>query len=80
MRRCTVRNEIATGEITNVIAGTIERVYEEMGSHINEASAHDKALGITRFLKYGIEQDFITDPLKLREHEYRTPPLCRNCR
>jgi len=73
------RNQPSTGEINNIIAGTIERIYEEFGSELDVANCQDKAMHVTRFLKHGIVDGRLVRPPKLTEKTLKVP-LCRKCR
>ena len=68
--------KLSAGEISNVIADTIERLYEEGGSKIDRINAEDKALHITRALRYGVD-GFQT--VRMTEDTLKVP-LCRKHR
>jgi hypothetical protein len=70
--------EIPTSQLRNVVADTIERMYEEMGGQLNRASAEDFAMWVVGFMKHGFWDGTTTDPLKLREVTMDVP-LCSTC-
>jgi hypothetical protein len=70
--------EIPTSQLRNVVADTIERMYEEMGGQLNRASAEDFAMWVVGFMKHGLWEGSTTDPLKLREVTMDVP-LCSTC-
>jgi hypothetical protein len=71
--------EVSTGEIKNIVADTIERMYSEMGANLNRASAEDFALFVVRYMKHGIWEGTTTKPLRLREVSMAAP-LCSTCK
>jgi hypothetical protein len=70
--------EIPSGELVNVVADTIERMYEEMGGSINRASAEDYAIYTVRYIKHGHWEGGEVDRLRLREVSMDAP-LCAAC-
>lgn len=70
--------EVSTGEIKNVVADTIERMYEEMGGSVNRVSAEDFALNVVRYMKHGCWEGGTVKPLRLREVSMKVP-LCQSC-
>ena len=71
--------EISTAEMKNVVADTIERIYNEFGAtNLNRASAEDFALWVVGYMKHGMWNGHTVDPLKLREASMK-PPMCDSC-
>jgi hypothetical protein len=71
--------EISTVEMKNVVADTIERIYNEFGAtNLNRASAEDFALFVVGYMKHGLWEGGTVDSLKLREVAM-TIPLCDSC-
>jgi len=65
-------------EINNTIAATIERVYKEFGSNLDEANCQDKALLVTKLLSIGIAEQGVVKPPKLTEKTMEAH-LCPAC-
>lgn len=70
--------EIPTRGLVNVVADTIERMYEEIGGEINRPSAEDYAIWTVRYIKHGHWEDGEVKPPRLRETSM-TAPLCAAC-
>jgi predicted hydrocarbon binding protein len=73
--RKEMTSRIATKELKNIVADTIERVYEEFGSKLDRLNAEDKALQIVRAVKYGVDD---TQQLKITDNEVKAK-LCKSC-
>jgi hypothetical protein len=77
---------IDTGELKNVIATTVQRVYqEEYGINVNDATAREQiAQLIVMTMKYGEFDEYgylrQTGGIKMRDHDFSPVPLCKEHR
>jgi hypothetical protein len=71
---------ITTGEIRNLIADTIERLYnEEFDQPLDRANAEEFASYVSGYLRHGITDSGLERPPRLTEVELRVP-LCEGCK
>jgi len=70
---------LSTGEVRNVVADTIERLYnDEFHQTLDRQNAEEFAGIVTRYLRHGITDNGLERPPKLREVSLRVP-LCEAC-
>lgn len=70
---------LTTGEIRNLVADTIERLYnDEFGQALDRVNAEEFAGTVTGYLRHGITDSGLERAPRLRE-ESLPPPLCEAC-
>jgi hypothetical protein len=66
-------------EINNIVADTIERMYQEFGSTLDRVNCEDKAMMVTKLLRHGVSEQGLVQRPKLTERSM-VAPLCRRCK
>ena len=70
---------VTTGEIRNLVADTIERLYnDEFGQPLDRVNAEEFAGSVAGYLRHGITDSGLERPPRIREESLRVP-LCDRC-
>jgi hypothetical protein len=75
----TSRGGPGFAEINNIVADTIERMYQEFGSTLDRVNCEDKAMMVTKLLRHGVSEQGLVQRPKLTERSM-VAPLCRRCK
>ena len=73
------KSQIEFSEINNIVADTIERIYQEFGSTLDRVNCEDKAMLVTKLLRHGVSEQGLVQRPKLAERSM-TASLCRKCK